>query len=82
MLPFPIVDTHLHIWDTGLLPYSWLNDVSALNMSHLAEDFRAASSGVEIEQLVFVQAEVDKTHFVEEAEWVAAQMMADPRIAA
>lgn len=82
MLPFPIVDTHLHIWDIGLLPYSWLNDVPALNRSHLVEDFRAASSGVEIEQLVFVQAEVDTTHFVEEAEWVAAQMKADPRIVA
>lgn len=82
MLPFPIVDAHLHIWDTRHLPYSWLNDVPALNKSHLVEDFRAASSGVEIEQLVFVQAEVDATHFVEEAEWVAAQMKVDPRIVA
>lgn len=82
MLPFPIVDTHLHIWDVEKLPYAWLGGVPALNRSFQLDDYHAATAGVEIEQMVFVQCEVDQAHFLAEAQWVSAQARIDPRISA
>ena len=68
---FPIVDTHLHVWDTRLLRYPWLDEVPLLNNPYLPEDYRAACGLVEVEAMVFVQAEVDFSQFREEARWVA-----------
>jgi len=81
MLPFPIIDTHLHIWDTQRLSYSWLNDVPKLNRSYGLNDFNNATEGVDIEQMVFVQCEVDTEQFFDEAHWVAEQAKIDPRLA-
>lgn len=77
---FPIIDTHLHIWDTGNLPYSWLNDVPKLNRPFLLEDYAAATEGIAVEKMVFLQCEVDRSHYFEEAAWVAEQAKRDKRI--
>jgi L-fuconolactonase len=71
-MDFPIVDTHLHVWDTGLLRYPWLADVPLLNKPYLLEDFGTACGGVDVAAMVFVQAEVDFAQFLEEAQWVAS----------
>ena len=70
-MDFPIVDTHLHVWDSKLLRYPWLDDVPFLNKPYLLDDYRSACGPVEVEAMVFVQAEVDIAQFREEAEWVA-----------
>ncbi|MBT6036059.1 MAG: amidohydrolase family protein [Kordiimonadaceae bacterium] len=80
MLPFPIIDTHLHIWDTQRLSYSWLNDVPKLNRSFGLDDFNKATGDIDIEQMVFVQCEVDSRQYLDEANWVAEQAKSDPRL--
>ena len=80
MLPFPIIDSHLHIWDTDRLSYSWLEDVPKLNRSFGLSDFNDAVEGVDVEQMVFVQCEVDTDQYLDEATWVAEQAEIDPRI--
>ena len=42
MPDYPVVDTHLHIWDTGRLRYPGLDDVPLLNRSYLIGDYRQA----------------------------------------
>jgi len=79
---FPIVDTHLHIWDPGRIRYPWLDGNALLNRPYLPPDYRRAFSSVEVEAMVFVQCEADFAAFAEEADWVAAQAEADPRIGA
>ena len=69
-MDFPIVDTHLHVWDPKLLRYPWLPEVPLLNKPYLLEGYRAACGPVEVEAMVFVQAEVDSSQFREEARWV------------
>ncbi len=80
MLPFPIIDTHLHIWDTERLKYSWLDDVPKLKRCFNLSDFDDAVTGIDVEQMVFVQCEVDKAQYIEEARWVAEQAKIDARI--
>lgn len=70
MIDFPIVDTHLHLWDTNALRYPWLADIPLLNKPYLLEDFDRATGPVQIEKMVFLQCEVDPAQFMEEARWV------------
>lgn len=76
----PIIDTHLHLWDPGLIPYPWLKNVPLLNRPYLLDDYRRAFSGVDIEAMVFVQCEADFAAYEREADWVAEQASIDPRI--
>ncbi len=80
MLDFPIVDTHLHVWDPQLLRYSWLDDVPLLNKAYLLEDYDRACGPINVGKMVFLQAEVDFDLFLEEAEWVNSLADQDSRL--
>jgi L-fuconolactonase len=80
MLPFPIVDSHLHLWDLDKLHYPWLADVPFLNRTFLLEDFREACGSVEVESMVFLQCEVHPTESLNEAKWVISLARKDNRI--
>ena len=80
LIDFPIVDSHLHLWDTRLLQYAWLDEVPFLNKPHLLEDYRKACGSIKVEKMVFVQAEVDNSQYREETNWVSSQTAEDPRL--
>lgn len=82
MPAFPIVDTHLHIWDPGRIRYPWLDGNALLNRAYLLDDYRRAFASAQVEAMVFVQCEADFSAFDAEAAWVAEQAKADPRIRA
>ena len=77
---FPIIDTHLHIWDLGRLRYPWLASVPKLNRNHLIEDFRRACGPVEVAKMVFVQCECDPALAQQEADGVAEVARTEPRL--
>jgi L-fuconolactonase len=77
---FPIVDTHLHIWDLQRLRYPWLASVPGLNRNHLITDYRQACGPVQVAKMVFLQCECDPAQFQEEADWVTEVARTDPRI--
>lgn len=77
---FPIVDTHLHIWDLSRLRYPWLAGVPMLNRNHLIEDYRRACGPVQVAKMVFLQCECDFAQYQAEADWVTEVAQADPRI--
>jgi L-fuconolactonase len=77
---FPIVDTHLHIWDLGRLRYPWLASVPLLNRNHSIEDYRRACGPVQVAKMVFVQCECDPALSQAEADWVAEVARTEPRI--
>ncbi len=82
MLDIPIVDSHLHVWDTRRLSYPWLTDIPRLNSPYLPEHFHEARGPVRVEKVVFVQAECDFTQYREEVDWVTSLAQRDRRIAA
>jgi len=43
---FPIVDTHLHVWDPARFSYPWLAPIPILNKAYLLEDYDKACGPV------------------------------------
>lgn len=76
----PIVDTHLHLWDTTQFKYPWLDGIPLLNRPYLLDEYRAATQNLPIESMVFVQCETDFSLFEAEAAWVAGLARVEPRI--
>ena len=60
---FPIIYTHLHIWNLERLSYPWLEGVPMLNRNYLIDEYRQACGTVEVSKMVFLQAEVDQSQF-------------------
>lgn len=77
---FPIVDTHLHIWNLQRLRYPWLASNALLNRDHLIEEYRQVCGPVQVAKMVFLQCECDFAQFQAEADWVAEVAATDPRI--
>lgn len=80
MLDFPIVDTHLHLWDPKRLRYPWIDNIPLLNKPYLLEDYKKACGPVQVERMVFLQCECIPEQFLQEAEWVTSLAQQDPRI--
>lgn len=80
MPSFPMVDTHLHLWNPQNLRYPWLSDVPLLNKPYLLPEYKVATDGLEIEKMVFVQCECEFSQCEQEAEWVTKQAQIDNRI--
>jgi L-fuconolactonase len=80
MIDFPIVDTHLHIWDPEKIRYPWLADVPFLNKPYLIDDYKKACDPIVVEKMIFVQAEADFSLYKEESDWVLSVSKKDPRI--
>jgi len=81
MLPFALIDTHLHLWDPGYLRYSWLDNNTLLNKPYLLEDYNRHCDGVQVEKMVFLQCEVDPPYYQQEAAWITSLAAQDGRIA-
>ena len=86
MPSFPIIDTHLHLWDPERISYSWQKGNPLLNRRYVIEDYHQASQGIETEALIFVECHVDEGagsgQFIREVEFVEGEAQRDPRIRA
>jgi L-fuconolactonase len=82
MPAFPIIDSHLHIWDKDSLSIPWLPSVPALNRSITLGDYDAACGAGVVEGMVFVECDVDPAQALAEAQWVSEQARRDKRIQA
>ncbi len=82
MPQFPIVDTHLHIWDPAKLSYPWHAGAPTLNRPFRLTDYDAHRAAVDVECMVFLECDVTPADRLPEATWVTEQAAADPRIKA
>ncbi|HWT30976.1 MAG TPA: amidohydrolase family protein [Propylenella sp.] len=81
MPDFPIVDTHVHLYDPNALSYPWVAGIPLLNKPYLPEDYSRLSAGTEVEKLVFVEVDVADGQNLREARWVEELAIRDTRIA-
>ena len=82
MVAFPIVDSHVHIYDPANLTYPEITAVESLRRAFLPSDYAAACGPVEVGEIVFLEVAVADHQCVDEALWVQDQAKIDPRIRA
>ena len=76
----PYIDTHIHFWDPNQLHYPGLDDESAIGGRHDLKVLAAASAGLDLQKIVFVQAECLPEQGLDEVRWVSGLASEDPRI--
>jgi L-fuconolactonase len=77
-----IIDSHVHFWDPHQLHYDWLAEVPAINRPFLPPDLTTQAGQVQLEGLVFVQADCRPEQGLAEVEWVTELAKTEPRIQA
>lgn len=86
MPAFPIIDTHLHVWDQTRLKYSAFEGSPLFGHPYHVEDFRRDCGSVEVEAMVFLECYADfwegGGQYIEEIEFVEDEQRRDPRIKA
>lgn len=82
MPDFPIIDSHVHIYDPSAVAYSWMAEEPLLNKPHLPTYFDERTAPVAIDGMVFLEVDADDPHHLREARWVEALAKSEPRIKA
>lgn len=77
MPDFPIVDTHVHLWDPANLRYPWIEKSELLNRPYMPSDYEDAVKPVSVERVVFVQAACLSSQALEEVAWVSSLAQED-----
>ncbi|MDD5017881.1 MAG: amidohydrolase family protein [Eubacteriales bacterium] len=67
-----VTDSHVHFWDPNNLKYEWLEGNPQLNRPFVVKDYLEAVQGINIEKILFVQADCSPDQFEEEVKWVSA----------
>ena len=80
MPDIPVIDTHVHLWDTTRFTYPWLGSLPQLARPFLPPDYAAASAGTEVEAMVFMQCDTAPAEALDEARWVRDLVKTEPRI--
>src|SRR4051794_36054083 len=80
MPDFPLIDSHLHLWDPQHFRMSWLDGNAVLDKPYGLTEYREHTQGVAIEGMVYLQVEVEPAYGLLEARWAAARAVDDPRI--
>jgi L-fuconolactonase len=79
---FPIVDSHVHLYDPAVLRIGWIAGNPVLEGPHLPADLDAARGSVEVAAMVFVEVGADPGQHLEEVRFVTELAAREPRIRA
>jgi L-fuconolactonase len=77
MPDFPIIDAHVHVWDPSHFRMSWLDGNALLEKPYGLADYRAHSTDVAIEGIVYVEVDVNAHYALLEASWAAERAQED-----
>ena len=84
MPDFPIIDTHLHIWDQNRLKYSAFEGSPLFGHPYQIEDYQRDCGDLDIEAMVFLECYADfwegGGQYIEEIKFVEDSAKRDPRI--
>jgi L-fuconolactonase len=68
-----IVDSHVHLWDPQRFRMPWLDGDAVLEKPFGRAELEAATAGLKVEAIVYVQVDVMPAYGLLEARWAAAQ---------
>lgn len=80
MPDFPIVDTHVHLWDPTHFRMPWLDNNPRLNKPYVLKEFREHTQGIEIAAMVYMEVDIAPVYALLEAQWVNNLAKEDPRL--
>ena len=81
MPDFPLIDTHVHVYDPSAISFPWMADVPQLDSPHGSAEYTAAIGPVAVDKLVFVEVDAGPGEHLAEARWVETLARSDSRIA-
>ena len=76
----PIVDSHVHLWDPERVEIPWLAGVPPIHRPMGLAEYSAATEGIEVAGLVYLQVEVHPVYALIEARDLVAMAATDDRI--
>lgn len=82
MPAYPIIDSHVHLWDPARVPLRWGSKAPSINVPHLIPDYDAALEGIEVAAMVFLECDVEAGRHVDEAAMVNELAAGEPRLQA
>ncbi|MEQ1770838.1 MAG: amidohydrolase family protein [Devosia sp.] len=86
MPSFPIIDTHLHVWDQTRLKYSAFEGSELFGHPYHVEDYQRDCAGLDVEAMVFLECYADfwegGGQYIDEIEFVESEQARDPRLKA
>ncbi len=67
---FPIIDTHVHLWDPAHFHIPWLSSAERINTRFLAPEYAEHTRGVQIDACVYVEVDVAPHYALLEAQYI------------
>jgi L-fuconolactonase len=80
MPPVPIIDSHVHLWDPVKVEIPWLSNVPKINVKRDLADYAEATSGLDVQGLVYLQVEVAPPYALMEARDLVNLARSDKRV--
>jgi L-fuconolactonase len=80
MADFPIVDSHLHLWNPARFRMSWLDGNAVLNQRYELPEYREHTRDLPIVGMVYLQTEVETPYAFLEACWAVERAKEDTRL--
>ena len=82
MFSYPVIDTHVHLWDPERLKYQWLEGNERLNRPFSLKEYREATTGIPVKKMVFLECGCLSEQRKHEVAFVMESKQADPRLEA
>lgn len=80
MPDFPIVDSHVHLWDPERYEIPWLGGEPTLDRRFGPDEYRAQTRGIDVEAFVYVEVDIAKEYAFLEVRRAEAYAAEEPRL--
>ena len=77
---FPIVDSHVHLWDPTHFRMAWLDGNERLGKPFGLKEYAEHTAGIEVEAMVYLEVDLATDYRLLEAKWVADHALEDDRL--
>lgn len=82
MPDFPIIDSHVHLWNPSRFRIPWLDGDAILDKPYGLAEYRAHTQGIAIEGIIFMEVDAAPSYRLLEAQWIAELAKEDSLIRA